>query len=115
MPHNIINELDEKEIETIIYHLQTYQSSGDERRWEIYRKKIPHDLLTKWNSVVKEYRKNGFINPYIKAGKLSWAQIIGDRRHADDCTVCSKTYVDGSCMGKSLIENNKFDFIPCWK
>jgi hypothetical protein len=107
--------MDYKEIEMIVHHLQIYQSGGDDRKWESYRKKVPAELLDKWRKVVYVCRMNGFINPVIISGELTWAQIIGDRTHADQCSVCPKSYTSGSCTGKSIINKGKFDFVPCWR
>ena len=116
MPEDIISGiLDYADKESMMDHLQAYQRRGEERRWEDYRKKIPTVLLNQWIQVVNECRINGFINPIIVHGKLTWAQIIGDRSYSDQCTVCPKKYVDGSCEGKSIINKDKFDFIPCWQ
>jgi hypothetical protein len=115
IPREIIAAfLDGEDIETIIGHLEMYQRRGEDRSWKTHRGKLPVALLYKWEKVLYQCRLNGFINPVVISGKLTWAQIIGDRTHADKCTVCPATSRDGSCQGRQNFKAERFNFIPCW-
>ena len=86
--------------------------------WDVYRKKIPDELLVKWAVVMKECRENGFMAPKIQGNVIVWKKVFGFKRNqnnADKCTLCSKAYVSGECEGKLRLRNMHRVFIPCWQ
>lgn len=68
-----------------------YQRMGDSKNWDVYRTKIPADLLEKWEDVLRECRRNGFIAPYTAADKICWHQVTStDNTTADLCYMCER-------------------------
>lgn len=103
------------EKESIINHISAYQKTHGE--WDIYRKKIPDELLVKWGKILFECRKNGFINPHIYQDTLVWDQVMGSRRNydnADKCSLCSNSLTRGTCEGKTIYKKMQSMFVPCW-
>ena len=97
----------------MIKHLRAHQKTRGS--WEEYRAKIPDALLEKWQIVLEVCRRQGFFNPYVVGEEIRWMQIVGRDRHCDPCTVCPKTYQDGSCFGSVGEKNNHMEFTPCWR
>lgn len=101
------------ELSLIIKHLANYRKSGV--GWDEYRKKIPDNLLEKWKEAAEECRRHGYLFAYSTGEKIIWHTIVADPKNADPCSVCVKTYQDGSCNGKEVKNGNRVDFVPCWR
>lgn len=97
--------------------LLSYQKSRSE--WDVFRRKIPSELLEKWKLVMDNCRENGYIAPKIIHGdELIWSQILGFKRNfgnANRCSVCSATFFSGVCKGKSKYKQEHYMFVPCWE
>ena len=97
-------------------YLSAYQKNSAE--WDVFRKKIPQELLNKFKRVLDECKLEGFINPHVREGKIVWNQILTRERcknATDKCTLCSKSFIAGDCLGKLRIINNQKRFIFCWQ
>lgn len=115
-PWDIVDDIfteDEKEI--MIDHLLAYQKRGI--AWDIYRKKIPSDILRKWKIIMRLCFENGFMAPWADENKraIYWQRVMdrGDDVETDQCTLCTRTF--SSCLGKAFVnEKSEKVFIPCW-
>ena len=103
----------ENDYDDVIKHLQAYQKAGGE--WEVYRKKVPNDLLVKFKEFLIKCRHSGFIGPKIENEKLIFRQIVTHNQNADQCTLCERNLVNGSCNGQLKRVNNNRQFVPGWR
>ena len=90
--------------------LATYQKTSPE--WDVFRKKIPDELLKKFQRVLTECKSEGYVNPHMSEGVIVWQQILTRERSkdsADPCTLCSRSFVAGDCRGRM---RKNFQF--CW-
>lgn len=112
----------EGEYESMAAFLQSYQRCGDLRRWEDFRLKIPPDLLKTWGRVLVECRRNGYVRPIERDGRIVWYQILdnGHERNGDLCTLCYR-----ECQRREWIDTGELKYIqglnpgyqekkPCW-
>ena len=80
MPSRIVaDHFNQEELELMSKYLATYQKG--EVGWDVFRLKIPTELLKKLEAVLVECRSNGFINPIVSIGergdyRLLWSQIL---------------------------------------
>jgi hypothetical protein len=115
-PAQIIDEIfsyDEKK--SMIKYLITHQKTQTD--WNVFRQKIPDELLEKWANIMRECRENGFVNPIVRHEKIQWSQIVGFERNYknyDECSLCSRSFVGGDCNGEITYKFGKKDFKPCW-
>jgi hypothetical protein len=96
---------------------------GDFRKnrpdWNLFRTKIPETLLVKIKKVLHECKAIGYISPVVINNEIVFRQVMGQKRNyqnADQCTLCSNSFIDGSCMGKSHVkkaDGHRY-FVPCW-
>lgn len=111
MPSRIVaDHFNQEELELMSKYLATYQKG--EVGWDVFRLKIPTELLKKLEAVLVECRSNGFINPIVSIGergdyRLLWSQILSDNP-GDKCSSCTRK----PCIER---EDAKGQFIPCWK
>ena len=90
--------------------LATYQKTAPE--WDVFRKKIPDELLKKFQRVLTECKSEGYVNPHMSEGNIVWQQILTRERSkdaADPCTLCSRSFIAGDCRGRM---RKNFQF--CW-
>ena len=95
--------------------LATYQKTQPE--WDVFRKKIPDELLKKFQRVLQECKSEGYINPHMSEGNIVWQQILTRERsknNSDQCTTCSRSFVAGDCRGKTRLVNGQRHFVFCW-
>jgi hypothetical protein len=90
--------------------LESYQRG--EVGWDAFRTKIPSELLAKFEAVVLDCRKNGFINPVaviMPDGRhqIVWSQILSHNR-GDQCTMCRNK----PCSEREDANGN---FKRCWE
>ncbi len=111
-PDDIIISVLGADVRDMTKHLSAYQKLRID--WDDYRKKLPDGLLAQWGEALIECRRHGFMGPYSTGEEIKWRMIIGDPRHSDPCTVCPKTYQEGSCAGKEILAGERLDFVPCW-
>ena len=90
--------------------LATYQKTHPE--WDVFRKKIPDELLRKFQRVLQECKAEGYVNPHMHEEKIVWQQILTRERHknaSDQCTLCPRSLAAGDCRGRM---RKNFQF--CW-
>ena len=104
--------LSEADYKDLVKHLQAHQKTGGE--WDVYRKKIPDDLLVKFKELLQVCRENGFIGPKIEADQMVFKQIVTHNQNADKCTLCNNNLIAGSCKGRMRKINNHWQFANCW-
>ena len=117
-PSEIVDEFfnaDDKYL--MIKHLIAYQKLSNDRNWDVYRKKIPDDLLEKWAKIMIKCRENGFINPQVWNNEIHWRVVMTrDRNTCDQCTMCPAGIDGGDCKGKMKYKKSgDRDWTPCWK
>jgi hypothetical protein len=114
IPEDILNEnTNFIDREAIVKFLSDYQKSRPD--WEIFRRKIPEGLLLKWEIVLRECRKIGYVAPKIKNGELVFKQILTRTpKNIDDCSLCSKSITAGTCLSRGIIKKQQLMFKPCW-
>jgi hypothetical protein len=96
--------------------LSSYQKSQVD--WDMFRKKLPEDLLNKFQNVLKEARENGYFLPKVVNNHIQWKQIFGFKRNyknADKCTLCPCNFIAGDCKGGSKHKFGTILFRPCWE
>lgn len=116
-PDEIVDRhMDSSERVSMVNHLAAHQKAHGE--WETYRKKIPSDLLQKWQRIMAECRQNGFMAPRVHDDKIVWSQVMGFKRNyrnADECCLCSNSQTKNDCAGQMLNDKNgQRQFVPCW-
>jgi len=98
------------ELKLIAGFLMSYQRG--EVGWDSYRLKVPSELLAKFEKMILECRKNGFVNPVAFISpegqyKITWLQILS-ANPGDKCTMC----INKPCAGKDDV---KGAFRRCWE
>jgi len=116
-PKEIIADvLDYSDLEAMTKYLSERQKSDAE--WDQFRKKIPDDLLDKWQGIMSRCRENGFFRPRVRNGEIVWDQLTANRKdyqRYDKCTICTQTFIAGNCKGKGRLKHNGIMFVPCWQ
>ena len=113
-PGDIVSQyFDSEDLKAFIDHLSVFKKT--QANWHDYRARIPDPLLARWWKIMSECRKQGYVNPHIKDGKIVWSQVVGNPKHADPCTLCPETYQDNACKGHVGHKDGHFDFTPCWQ
>lgn len=94
--------------------LSAYQKNQPE--WDVFRKKIPQELLNKFKRVMNECHSEGYVNPKVQDGNITWRQIltrVRSKDNADQCTLCPNSLAAGTCKGRMRHTNQRL-FVPCW-
>ena len=94
--------------------LSAYQKNQPE--WDVFRKKIPQELLNKFKKVMEECHAEGYVNPKVQDGNIIWRQIltrVRNKDYADQCTLCPNSLAAGTCKGRMRHTNQRL-FVPCW-
>lgn len=116
-PQDILNEnMNFVEREAFAKYLGEFRKNKPD--WNLFRTKIPESLLEKIKNVMHECKKIGYISPVVINGEVVFRQVLGQKRNyknTDKCTLCSSSFIDGTCMGKSKYnKQNQRVFAPCW-
>ena len=98
--------------------LLAYQRSGEGKRWDDFRNKVPAPLLARWGTVVIECQRNGFIAPDATPDAIRWQQITAAHGDSTDdlCTLCERP-----CRRREFVESGgtKWDRTKepkqCWR
>ena len=115
-PFEIVDEfLDCSDKSSMIKFISEYQKTGVE--WDVFRKKIPDELLEKWAKVMWKCQENGFIAPRVENNVLHWRVIMTHHTDTcDKCTMCPTSWRAGDCKGKLKFKpNGERNWTPCWK
>lgn len=109
----------------IVGMLDAYEKAGDFRKWDEFRKSFTEALLEVWGLIMVECRRNGFINPHVRKGKIvfnqvypAWGNPIDDQ--TDLCTMCGR-----ECERRTMLESGEVkrrkafkpeyqEPAPCW-
>lgn len=111
LPGRIVREhMNPDELKLISGFLMSYQRG--EVGWDSFRLKVPSELLAKFEMMILECRKNGFINPVAFISpegqyKITWSQILS-AIPGDKCTMC----INKPCAGR---DDSKGNFHRCWE
>jgi hypothetical protein len=111
LPGRIVREyMPPEDLKVMSGFLESYQRG--EVGWDAFRTKIPSELLAKFEAVVLDCRKNGFINPVaviMPDGRhqIVWSQILSHNR-GDQCTMCRNK----PCSEREDANGN---FKRCWE
>ena len=92
----------------MLQYLVGYAKMGEYRRWDEFRSKISPPLLERWNDVLVECRRNGFINPRGINGKIVWSQVCSSDHSPpteDMCVMCIRP-----CLIREALEEGVFKF-----
>jgi hypothetical protein len=117
-PEQILNQfLSYTDKDDMIKFLSSWQKSQAE--WDVFRKKIPDELLEKWGTALRKCRENGFINPHIDGNKITWQRIlVRNTKHCDKCFLCDRNFTGGDCRGRILHravdDKSSARFSVCW-
>ena len=90
------------DLQSIIGYLTSYQRTGENRRWEDFRNKIPPPILKLWGDLLIECRRNGFVAPRVENETIVWRQVTSNdaQRNGDLCTMC-----DRECKRREMIDS----------
>ena len=99
----LLTDIDRRDITE---YLAAYQRVSGKLGWDEFRVRIDARLLEGWSQVVAECRRNGFIGPEARDGRIVWHQVVSsrssDRPTRDLCTMC-----DASCRIADLFDSGK--------
>jgi hypothetical protein len=103
-------------------YLLVYLAGGESRaNWDVFRGKIPPNILAKMNAVFSECRRNGFIAPIVVNDRIVFHQRVADRGpSADLCDSCER-----GCRRRGLLTTGEIKKMrelnpgfkepaPCW-
>jgi hypothetical protein len=113
---------------SMVGHLKAYFFKGESKSWDQhgiapgFRDSIPERLIAIWREAMIECRRNGFVNPHIRYGKIVFDQVVsvGTTDSADLCTMCNR-----ECWIRDEVSSGEFkrrrlatpgyqEKKPCW-
>jgi hypothetical protein len=102
--------------------IRTYQKQGENRKWDEFRHKIPDPLLSLWEEVLSECRRNGFVGPWVEDDTIKWKQLLSvNNAQGDLCTLCSREcrrreeINSGESRQRRQNDINYEEPKPCWE